>query len=174
MAALYNKGDIMQDLQENSQQSIQQQSVQQDCQDEKRSEDVSSQDSFQDEKQSDSEQKVQEEKIKQLPKKSNGDRIAELESKIAKMEAVYQLQGQNVVDLEVCTDLLLKGYTLDQLKRSKPYLFNNNQQNQSSIKPQQKIVSETQMPKSQPQAQNQQSDGFIKSLASMLVSKFQP
>ena len=109
-------------------------------------------------------------------RKSHTDRIAELESKIAKMEALYQLQGQNVVDMEVCTDLLLKGYTLDQLKQSKPYLFAQAQpQTQPStgtVRQPPKVFAETQTPKSAQNSGSVSSDGFIKTLANMLVSKF--
>lgn len=109
-------------------------------------------------------------------RKSHTDRIAELESKIAKMEALYQLQGQNVVDMEVCTDLLLKGYTLDQLKQSKPYLFAQAQpQTQPStgtVRQPPKVFAETQTPKSAQNLSSVSSDGFIKTLANMLVSKF--
>ena len=109
-------------------------------------------------------------------RKSHTDRIAELESKIAKMEALYQLQGQNVVDMEVCTDLLLKGYTLDQLKKSKPYLFTQSQsQTQPStgtVRQPPKVFAETQTPKSAQNSGSVSSDGFIKTLANMLVSKF--
>ena len=109
-------------------------------------------------------------------RKSHTDRIAELESKIAKMEALYQLQGQNVVDMEVCTDLLLKGYTLDQLKQSKPYLFGQSQaQAQPStgtVRQPPKVFAETQTPKSAQNLGSVSSDGFIKTLANMLVSKF--
>lgn len=109
-------------------------------------------------------------------RKSHTDRIAELESKIAKMEALYQLQGQNVVDMEVCTDLLLKGYTLDQLKQSKPYLFAQAQpQTQPStgtVRQPPKVFAETQTPKSAQNSSSVSSDGFIKTLANMLVSKF--
>lgn len=105
------------------------------------------------------------------PKRTHNDRIAELESKIAKMEALYQLQGQNVVDMEVCTDLLLKGYTLDQLKQSKPYLFGQPvQTNTGVVKQPPKVVTETQTPR-MPTAPVS-SDGFVKALANMLTSKF--
>lgn len=111
-------------------------------------------------------------KQEQTPaKKTHNDRIAELESKIAKMEALYQLQGQNVVDMEVCTDLLLKGYTLEQLKQSKPYLFGQNPvANQGIIKQPPKVVTETQTPK--PISSSVSSEGFVKTLANMLISKF--
>lgn len=112
--------------------------------------------------------------VKQEPvsvKKTHNDRIAELESKIAKMEALYQLQGQNVVDMEVCTDLLLKGYTLEQLKQSKPYLFGQNAvASQGVVKQPPKVVTETQTPKTIPSSVS--SEGFVKTLANMLISKF--
>ena len=109
-------------------------------------------------------------------RKSHTDRIAELESKIAKMEALYQLQGQNVVDMEVCTDLLLKGYTLDQLKQSKPYLFaqaqSQTQPSTGTVRQPPKVFAETQTPKSAQNLSSVSSDSFIKTLANMLVSKF--
>ena len=109
-------------------------------------------------------------------RKSHTDRIAELESKIAKMEALYQLQGQNVVDMEVCTDLLLKGYTLEQLKQSKPYLFtqvqSQAQPSTGTVRQPPKVFAETQTPKSAQNLGSVSSDGFIKTLANMLVSKF--
>ena len=109
-------------------------------------------------------------------RKSHTDRIAELESKIAKMEALYQLQGQNVVDMEVCTDLLLKGYTLNQLKQSKPYLFAQvqpqTQPSTGTVRQPPKVFAETQTPKSAQNSGSVSSDGFIKTLANMLVSKF--
>lgn len=118
------------------------------------------------------EPKPQEPKPQESPRKNHNDRIAELESKIAKMEAIYQLQGQNVVDMEVCTDLLLKGYTLDQLKQSKPYLFGQTSQpNQGVVRQPPKVVAETQAPKS-PIQSSVSSDGFVKTLANMLISKF--
>ena len=104
------------------------------------------------------------------PQKLNySDRIAELESKIAKMEAVYQLQGKNVVDMEVCTDLIMKGYTVEQLMQSKPYLFSNTS-NPGVVKQPPKVISGTQTPK--PQLPSVSSEGFVKSLAEMLISKF--
>ena len=104
-------------------------------------------------------------------RKNHNDRIAELESKIARMEAIYQLQGQNVVDMEVCTDLLLKGYTIDQLKQSTPYLFQNSVVSQGVIRQPPKVVSETQAPKATA-SNSVSSDGFVKTLANMLMSKF--
>ena len=115
------------------------------------------------------EQKTVEQKVAEQPRKNHSDRIAELESKIARMEAIYQLQGQNVVDLEVCTDLLMKGYTLDQLKQSKPYLFGQ-QNNPGVVRQPPKVVAETQIPKSQNTSTS--SESFVKTLANMLVSKF--
>lgn len=111
------------------------------------------------------------------PKRTQGDRIAELENKLARMEAIYQLQGQNVVDMEVCADLLLKGYTIEQLKQSKPYLFQNTTQSATQAAPlglvrqPQKVVAETQTPK-QPVSSSVSSESFIKTLANMLTSKF--
>lgn len=108
----------------------------------------------------------------QQPRKNHSDRIAELESKIAKMEAIYQLQGQNVVDMEVCTDLLLKGYTIEQLKQSKPYLFGQSGVAvQGVVRQPPKVVAETQTPKSQVPS-GISSEGFVKTLANMLISKF--
>ena len=105
----------------------------------------------------------------QPQKRTYNDRIAELESKIAKMEAVYQLQGKNVVDMEVCTDLIMKGYTVEQLMQSKPYLFSNTA-SQGVVKQPPKVISGTQTPK--PQLPSVSSEGFVKSLAEMLISKF--
>ena len=105
----------------------------------------------------------------QPQKRNYSDRIAELESKIAKMEAVYQLQGKNVVDMEVCTDLIMKGYTVEQLMQSKPYLFSNTP-NPGVVKQPPKVISGTQTPK--PQLPSVSSEGFVKSLAEMLISKF--
>lgn len=108
-------------------------------------------------------------------KVTHSDRIAELENKIARMEAIYQLQGQNVVDMEVCADLLMKGYSLEQLKQSKPYLFAQapaqaapQVQNLGVVKQPMKVIAETQSPKSGTAS----SEGFVKTLADMLVSKF--
>ena len=105
----------------------------------------------------------------QPQKRNYSDRIAELESKIAKMEAVYQLQGKNVIDMEVCTDLIMKGYTVEQLMQSKPYLFSNTP-NPGVVKQPPKVISGTQTPK--PQLPSVSSEGFVKSLAEMLISKF--
>lgn len=113
----------------------------------------------------------QQEKPQQSTRKTNQDRIAELESKIARMEAIYQLQGQNVVDMEVCTDLLMKGYTLEQLKQSKPYLFSNSVNNSGVVKQPPKVVAGTQTPKS-PLNVGGSSESFVKTLADMLISKF--
>ena len=85
------------------------------------------------------------------------------------MEAVYQLQGKNVVDMEVCTDLIMKGYTVEQLMQSKPYLFSN-PVSQGVVKQPPKVISGTQTPK--PQLPSVSSEGFVKSLAEMLISKF--
>ena len=91
------------------------------------------------------------------------------------MEAIYQLQGQNVVDMEVCADLLMKGYSLEQLKQSKPYLFaqapaqaSPQVQNLGVVKQPMKVIAETQSPKSGTAS----SEGFVKTLADMLISKF--
>ena len=105
----------------------------------------------------------------QPQKRNYSDRIAELESKIAKMEAVSQLQGKNVVDMEVCTDLIMKGYTVEQLMQSKPYLFSSTS-NPGVVKQPPKVISGTQTPK--PQLPPVSSEGFVKSLAEMLISKF--
>lgn len=118
------------------------------------------------------EQQAKVEQQVQSSRKNNSDRIAELESKIAKMEAIYQLQGQNVVDMEVCTDLLLKGYTIEQLKQSKPYLFGQSGvASQGVVRQPPKVVAETQTPKSQAPS-GVSSEGFVKTLANMLISKF--
>lgn len=103
-------------------------------------------------------------------KRTQGDRIAELENKLARMEAIYSLNGQNVVDVEVCADLIMKGYTIEQLKQSKPYLFNQPQtQSSGVIKQPPRVIAETQAPK--PQA-SISSESFVKQLANMLTSKF--
>lgn len=129
--------------------------------------------------QSQQEQPAQQEQPSQQPSKpakvTHSDRIAELENKIARMEAIYQLQGQNVVDMEVCADLLMKGYSLEQLKQSKPYLFaqapaqaSPQVQNLGVVKQPMKVIAETQSPKSGTAS----SEGFVKTLADMLISKF--
>lgn len=108
-----------------------------------------------------------------VAKRTQGDRIAELENKLARMEAIYSLNGQNVVDVEVCADLLMKGYTIDQLKQSKPYLFNQPQaqvQSAGVVKQPPRVIAETQAPKSV--SGSVSSEGFVKQLASMLTSKF--
>ena len=106
------------------------------------------------------------------PKRTHNDRISELETKLARMEALFQLQGQNVVDMEVCTDLLLKGYTIDQLKQSKPYLFGQSGvQSVGVIKQPPKVVTETQTPKAAVST-GVSSESFVKTLANMLTSKF--
>ena len=113
------------------------------------------------------------------PKRTHNDRINELEQKLARMEALYQLSGHNVVDAEVCADLLMKGYTMEQLMKSKPYLFKQQGGQETAAAPVQqlglirqppKVVSETQTPK--PVQQNVSSEGFVKQLAEMLKSKF--
>lgn len=104
-----------------------------------------------------------------VQKRTQGDRIAELENKLARMEAIYSLNGQNVVDVEVCADLLMKGYTIDQLKQSKPYLFNQ-PQSSGVVKQPPRVIAETQAPKSI--SGSVSSDGFVKQLANMLTSKF--
>mgnify|MGYP000443658984 CR=1 FL=1 len=107
------------------------------------------------------------------PKKTNGDRIAELETKLARFEALLSLKNENVVDMEVCTDLLMKGYTVEQLKQSKPYLFNQQTQTQPQnlglVKQAPKVVAGTQAPKVPTSIS---SEGFVEQLASMLTSKF--
>lgn len=107
------------------------------------------------------------------PKKTNGDRIAELETKLARFEALFSLKNENVVDMEVCTDLLMKGYTVEQLKQSKPYLFNQQTQTQPQnlglVKQAPKVVTGTQAPKV---STSTSSEGFVKQLASMLINKF--
>ena len=125
------------------------------------------------------ETKVQPE-VQPTSKRTHNDRIADLESKIARMEAIYQLQGQNVVDMEVCADLLLKGYTIEQLKQSKPYLFGSSAQAAPAtpatspglgvVRQPQKVVAAAQPPKSS--VPSVSSEGFVKSLADMLISKF--
>lgn len=128
------------------------------------------------------ETKVQPE-VQPTSKRTHNDRIADLESKIARMEAIYQLQGQNVVDMEVCADLLLKGYTIEQLKQSKPYLFGLATTAAPSapstpatspglgvVRQPQKVVAAAQPPKSP--VPSVSSEGFVKSLADMLISKF--
>lgn len=104
-----------------------------------------------------------------VAKRTQGDRIAELENKLARMEAIYSLNGQNVVDVEVCADLLMKGYTIDQLKQSKPYLFNQ-PQSSGVVKQPPRVIAETQAPKSV--SGSVSSEGFVKQLANMLTSKF--
>lgn len=133
------------------------------------------------------EQQVQEQQpIAAQPKRTHNDRITELESKLARMEALYQLNGLNVVDTEVCADLLMKGYTIDQLRKSKPYLFGQAQspamepaqgQTQGQIpttlgvvKQPPRVVAETQSPKAV--SVGVSPDGFVKQLAEMLKSKF--
>lgn len=118
------------------------------------------------------------------PKRTHNDRITELESKLARMEALYQLNGLNVVDTEVCADLLMKGYTIDQLRKSKPYLFGQSpvaapaQATETSpgqttlgvVKQPPRVVAETQSPKAA--SIGASPDGFVKQLAEMLKSKF--
>ena len=126
-------------------------------------------------------QEVQQEAQQQQPaqpKRTHNDRITELESKLARMEALYQLNGLNVVDTEVCADLLMKGYTIDQLRKSKPYLFGQapaqaQEQAPSTlgvVKQPPRVVAETQSPKAA--SIGASPDGFVKQLAEMLKSKF--
>lgn len=133
------------------------------------------------------EQQVQQETQQQIsaqPKRTHNDRITELESKLARMEALYQLNGLNVVDTEVCADLLMKGYTIDQLRKSKPYLFGQPQASAQAmetslgqapttlgvVKQPPRVVAETQSPKAA--SIGASPDGFVKQLAEMLKSKF--
>lgn len=115
---------------------------------------------------------VAQEPAKSETRKKQGDRIAELTSRLARMEACYALRGANVVDEEVCVDLMMKGYTLEQLKQSKPYLFKQEQSvptQQTVVKKAPTVVAATQAPKTQEQ---NESSNFVKQLASMLISKF--
>lgn len=133
------------------------------------------------------EQQVQQETQQQMsaqPKRTHNDRITELESKLARMEALYQLNGLNVVDTEVCADLLMKGYTIDQLRKSKPYLFGQapaqatetsqgqapGQTTLGVVKQPPRVVAETQSPKAA--SIGASPDCFVKQLAEMLKSKF--
>lgn len=128
------------------------------------------------------EQQVPEQQPTAQPKRTHNDRITELESKLARMEALYQLNGLNVVDTEVCADLLMKGYTIDQLRKSKPYLFGQAQVPAQATEPAQspttlgvvkqppRVVAETQSPKAT--SVGVSPDGFVKQLAEMLKSKF--
>lgn len=127
-------------------------------------------------------QEAQQQEVQQpaQPKRTHNDRITELESKLARMEALYQLNGLNVVDTEVCADLLMKGYTIDQLRKSKPYLFGQTpaQAMETSpapttlgvVKQPPRVVAETQSPKAA--SIGASPDGFVKQLAEMLKSKF--
>lgn len=130
-------------------------------------------------------QETQQQEVQQpaQPKRTHNDRITELESKLARMEALYQLNGLNVVDTEVCADLLMKGYTIDQLRKSKPYLFGQapaQAQAQAQepatmstlgvVKQPPRVVAETQSPKAA--SIGASPEGFVKQLAEMLKSKF--
>ena len=125
-------------------------------------------------------QETQQQPMSAQPKRTHNDRITELESKLARMEALYQLNGLNVVDTEVCADLLMKGYTIDQLRKSKPYLFGQAQapaqetaQSPTTlgvVKQPPRVVAETQSPKAT--SVGVSPDGFVKQLAEMLKSKF--
>ena len=129
-------------------------------------------------------QETQQQPMSAQPKRTHNDRITELESKLARMEALYQLNGLNVVDTEVCADLLMKGYTIDQLRKSKPYLFGQSPATPSApepapvagqttlgvVKQPPRVVAETQSPKAT--SVGVSPDGFVKQLAEMLKSKF--
>lgn len=131
-------------------------------------------------------QETQQQEVQQpaQPKRTHNDRITELESKLARMEALYQLNGLNVVDTEVCADLLMKGYTIDQLRKSKPYLFGQSPVAAPAqepalgqapttlgvVKQPPRVVAETQSPKAA--SIGASPDGFVKQLAEMLKSKF--
>lgn len=125
-------------------------------------------------------QETQQQPMSAQPKRTHNDRITELESKLARMEALYQLNGLNVVDTEVCADLLMKGYTIDQLRKSKPYLFGQAQAPEPApvagqttlgvVKQPPRVVAETQSPKAT--SVGVSPDGFVKQLAEMLKSKF--
>jgi hypothetical protein len=127
-------------------------------------------------------QEIQQQEVQQpaQPKRTHNDRITELESKLARMEALYQLNGLNVVDTEVCADLLMKGYTIDQLRKSKPYLFGQAPAQEPApgqapstlgvVKQPPRVVAETQSPKAA--SIGASPDGFVKQLAEMLKSKF--
>jgi len=100
-------------------------------------------------------------------KQSRKDRIAELEDKIARIEAAQSIANLNVVDAEVVTDLLLKGYTVAQLQKSKPYLFRGSQA--PAIKQPQKIVTPAVPPKTE---QKEKSVSFVDLLANRFKSQF--
>lgn len=136
------------------------------------------------EQQAQVQQEAQQQEVQQptaQPKRTHNDRITELESKLARMEALYQLNGLNVVDTEVCADLLMKGYTIDQLRKSKPYLFGQAPAQATEpaaqapstlgvVKQPPRVVAETQSPKAA--SIGASPDGFVKQLAEMLKSKF--
>lgn len=100
-------------------------------------------------------------------KQTRKDRIAELEDKIARIEAAQAIANLNVVDAEVVTDLLLKGYTVAQLQKSKPYLFRGSQA--PAIKQPQKIVTPAVPPKTE---QKEKSVSFVDLLANRFKSQF--
>ena len=93
-------------------------------------------------------------------------RVKALEARIERMEAASKLDGIDVVDLEVCTDLLIKGYTVEELKSSKPYLF---KQPKSDVVRQPKRLITDAKP---PSAQVSDSGAFVEKLSAMLTSKF--
>lgn len=124
------------------------------------------QDSEQQEQESPENQEVQQDSPKPT-KQSRKDRIAELEDKIARIEAAQSIANLNVVDAEVVTDLLLKGYTVSQLQKSKPYLFRGSQA--PAIKQPQKIVTPAVPPKTE---QKEKSVSFVDLLANRFKSQF--
>lgn len=104
-------------------------------------------------------------------KVKNSDRIAELENKIAKIEAAQSLVGLDVVDSEVVTDLLLKGYSIQQLQKSKPYLFKSKPQEAvKEVKQPQKIVSTTVPPK--PAESKTDKSSFVEALVKRFTNPF--
>ena len=121
------------------------------------------------------------------PKKqqSRADRLAELESKIERLEAASKLNRDEVVDFEVAVDLLVKGYSVEELRKSKPYLFKRSGDSQhegqgelpsgiitqsGTVKQPQRVISPVQPPAQK--VKQDSGEGFVNTLAKMLASKF--
>lgn len=146
--------------QETQQQEQDSENLEQDSQQEQDSQNQENQDSENQNSQPEQDQPKQ-------AKQSRKDRIAELEDKIARIEAAQSIANLNVVDAEVVTDLLLKGYTVAQLQKSKPYLFRGSQA--PAIKQPQKIVTPAVPPKTE---QKEKSVSFVDLLANRFKSQF--
>lgn len=106
---------------------------------------------------------------KKSRRKSHNDEVAELRSQIEELRAIVEISRHNdILDNEVVSMLVKQGHSVDELRKSKPYLFKS--QSTQTLEQPRRIIAPTKLP--QPESRDKSAErmtNFVNTLASMIT-----